>query len=202
MALRKRGKGWMLDVYIDGNRRREMIPHARREKQAKKAEIKFQQELFDNRFNTQKDVPLLSDFIDEHFLPWSRTNKRSWYSDGWRAKSLKTFFAGKPLNEITPILIEKFKSRERETITQRGTKQSLASVNRKIELLSRILLMAVDYEMIPSNPCQRVRKFQLDNRRERYLSVEEENRLLSVLIGKRAYLRPIIILAHNTGMRR
>jgi integrase len=202
MALRKRGKRWMLDVYIDGNRRREMIPHARREKQAKKAEIKLQQELFDNRFNTQKDVPLLSDFIDEHFLPWSRTNKRSWRSDRWRATSLKTFFAGKRLNEITPILIEKFKSRERETITQRGAKQSPASVNRKIELLSRILSMAVDYEMIPSNPCRRVRKFQLNNRRERYLSVEEENRLLSVLIGRKAYLRPIIILALNTGMRR
>jgi integrase len=62
--------------------------------------------------------------------------------------------------------------------------------------------MAVDYEMIRSNPCARVRKFQLNNRRERYLSTEEENRLLSMLIGHRAYLRPIVLLALNTGMRR
>jgi integrase len=46
------------------------------------------------------------------------------------------------------------------------------------------------------------RKFQLNNRRERYLSTEEENRLMSMLIGRRAYLRPIVILALNTGMRR
>jgi len=202
MAVRKRGKGWMLDAYNDGNRHRKMIPHARLKEQAKNAEVKLQQEMFDNRFNPQKKAPLLSDFIDEHFLPWSRANKRSCYHDGWRSKSIKDFFAGKRLDEITPMLIEKFKSKEREVITQRGAKQSPASVNRKLELLSRILSMAVDYEMIPSNPCKRVRKFQLNNRRERYLSTEEENRLMSMLIGNRAYLRPIIILALNTGMRR
>src|SRR5262245_21974907 len=93
MAVRKRGKGWMLDVYLDGDRHRKMIPHARLEKQAKKAEIKLQQEMFDNRFNPQKEAPLLSDFIDEHFLPWSRANKRSWYHDKWRSRSIKQFFA-------------------------------------------------------------------------------------------------------------
>jgi integrase len=202
MTVRKRGKGWMLDVYNNGNRQRKMIPHARLEKQAKQAEVKLRQEMFDNRFNPHQKPPLLSDFIDEHFLPWSRANKRSCYHDGWRSNSSKDFFAGKRLDEITPMLIEKFKSKEREAITQRGTKQSPASVNRKLELLSRILSMAVDYEMIPSNPCKRVRKFQLNNRRERYLSTEEENRLMSMLIGRRAYLRPIVILALNTGMRR
>ncbi|MEP7342253.1 MAG: site-specific integrase [Acidobacteriota bacterium] len=202
MTVRKRGKGWMLDVYIEGDRQRKMIPHARLEKQAKQAEVKLQHELFENRFNPQKEAPLLSEFIDEHFLPWSRTNKRSWYHDGWRSKSLTDFFAGKRLDEITPMLIEEFKSREREVITKRGKKQSPAAVNRKLELLSRILSMAVDYEMIRSNPCRRVRKFQLNNRRERYLSVEEEKRLVTLLIGRRAYLRPIVILALNTGMRR
>jgi site-specific recombinase XerC len=85
-----------------------------------------------------------------------------------------------------------------EKTTRRGAQQSLASVNRKLELLSRILSMAVDYGMIQFNPCQRVRKFRLDNRRERYLSVDEEGRLMKVLLGRKAYLRPIIILALNT----
>jgi hypothetical protein len=62
------------------------------------------------------------------------------------------FFAGKRLDEINPQLIEKFKSKEFEKISVRGTKQSPASVNRKLELLSRILSMAVDFGMIHSTP--------------------------------------------------
>ncbi|HKX26996.1 MAG TPA: site-specific integrase [Blastocatellia bacterium] len=203
MPVRKRGDNWYFDIRINGVRHRDLIPHARTKKQAEEAEIAFRQELYEARFKPKvENVPLLSDFIDEHFLPWSRANKKSWHTDRWRSKSLKKFFAGRRLDEITPLLIEKFKSKEFEKISARGTRQSPASVNRKLELLSRMLSMAVDYGMIQSNPCQRVRKFRLDNRRERYLSVEEENRLLSVLIGQKAYLRPIVILALYTGMRR
>lgn len=203
MPIRKRGNSWHLDVKINGRRHRVLIPNARTRKQAEQAEVVLRQELFETRFDPQpKEIPLFSDFVDEHFLPWSRTNKRSWYADNWRAKSLKQFFAGKRLNEITPLLIESFKSKERERVSQRGAQQSPASVNRKLELLSRILSMAVNYELLQSNPCRRVRKFQLNNRRERYLSVEEEERLMSMLFGRRLYLRPIIILALNTGMRR
>lgn len=203
MPVRKIGDNWYFDLRVNGVRFREVIPNARTRKQAEQAEMKFRQELYEARFNTQlTEAPLLSDFIDQHFLPWSRANKRSWYADGWRAKSLKTFFEGKRLDEINPQLIERFKNIEREKTSKRGNPQSPSSVNRKLELLSRILSMAVDYGMIHSNPCQRVRKFQLDNRRERYLSVDEESRLMGVLFGRKAYLKPIIILALNTGMRR
>lgn len=203
MPVRKIGKNWYLDIRVNGVRQRELIPNARTRKQAEQAEIVIRTECFEARFDPKpKEIPLLSDFIDEHFLPWSRANKRSWYSDQWRSNSLKKFFEGKRLHEITPLLIENFKSGEREKKSQRGTTQSPASVNRKLELLSRILSMAVDYDMLQSNPCRRVRKFQLNNRRERYLSVEEEKRLMSMLFGRRAYLRPIVILALNTGMRR
>jgi hypothetical protein len=196
MSVRKRGKGWMMDVSIDGHRQRRVIPNARLEKQAKKAELKLQDTLFENQFGTRKEVPLLADFIDEHFLPWARTNKRSWYHDEWRSDSLKDFFRGKRLDEITPSLIEKFKSREREKTTRRGTeenrtKQSPASVNRKLELLSRILSMAVDFEMIESNPCRRVRKFQLNNHRERYLSIDEEARLMECLWAEEPICNPL-----------
>ena len=41
-----------------------------------------------------------------------------------------------------------------------------------------------------------------DNQRRRYLTVEEEERLMKDLSGRRAHLRPIVQLAIQTGMRR
>lgn len=42
----------------------------------------------------------------------------------------------------------------------------------------------------------------MDNQRNRYLSDEEETRLMAILVGRRAHIRPIVILALHTGMRR
>ena len=63
--------------------------------------------------------------------------------------------------------------------------------------------MAVDHGHLAENPCRRVRKFRLDNRRERYLTRDEEPRLLKAADGySRKYLKAIIVIALNTGMRR
>jgi site-specific recombinase XerD len=58
--------------------------------------------------------------------------------------------------------------------------------------------MAVDNGLIETNPCRKVRKLRLDNRRIRYLSVEEEERLMAALTRRKAHLRPLVILAINT----
>jgi integrase len=42
----------------------------------------------------------------------------------------------------------------------------------------------------------------MDNVRTRYLSVEEEEKLMLALVGRLAHLRPIIIVAIDTGQRR
>jgi integrase len=62
--------------------------------------------------------------------------------------------------------------------------------------------MAVDHGLIENNPCRKVRKLRLDNQRIRYLSPQEEGRLMKALTGRKAHLRPLVVLAINTGMRR
>jgi integrase len=74
--------------------------------------------------------------------------------------------------------------------------------NRELELLSKTFSLAIDQGLAINNPCQKVKRFREDNERNRYLSDEEEVRLLSVLIGQRASLRPVVVLAIHTGMRR
>ena len=62
--------------------------------------------------------------------------------------------------------------------------------------------LAIDQGLAIHNPCQKVKRYREDNERNRYLSDEEETRLLAVLIGPRAALRPLVVLAIHTGMRR
>ncbi len=62
--------------------------------------------------------------------------------------------------------------------------------------------MAVDHGLIENNQCRKVRKLRLDNQRIRYLSPQEEKRLMNVLTGRKAHLSPLVVLAINSGMRR
>jgi integrase len=100
------------------------------------------------------------------------------------------------------LLIEKFKNYLRDSITKKGTKRSQASVNRFLEMLSKIFSLAIKYGETVNNPCREVPKLRLNNKRVRYLTDEEEPRLLEVLVGPRAHLLPMVIVAIGTGMRR
>lgn len=74
-------------------------------------------------------------------------------------------------------------------------------MNYHLRVLSKICSMAVDAEILESNPCQKVKKLKLDNRRTRILSAEEEVKLLSVLKDNETVTH-IVVAALNTGLRR
>jgi integrase len=88
------------------------------------------------------------------------------------------------------------------SITRRGKERAPASVNRELEVLSRIFTLAIDQYAVTLNPCRKVKKLLMDNVRTRYLSVEEEVRLMSTLTGRLTHLRSIIIVAIDKGLRR
>jgi integrase len=62
--------------------------------------------------------------------------------------------------------------------------------------------IACDNGFIDSNPCQRVRKEKEAGKRERYLTFDEEHRLMKVLKGKLDYLGPAVIVSIGTGLRK
>jgi|SRR6266550_7265476 len=106
----------------------------------------------------------------------------------------------KMMDEISPILVEKYKRDRRTSITYRATQRAPATVNRELALLSKIFSLAIDQGLAIENPCLKVKRLREDNERNRYLTDEEEARLLAVLIGQRASLRPLFVLAIHTGM--
>ena len=75
-------------------------------------------------------------------------------------------------------------------------------MNLELAVLSRIFALAVELKQAASNPCRKVRKLRVDNQRNRYLSTDEETRLMAQLTGRRKHLHALVSLALGTGMRR
>ncbi|MBD0371123.1 MAG: site-specific integrase [Pyrinomonadaceae bacterium] len=190
------------DFWINGVRYRGSIKEARTRDQAEQAEVRIRNEVFEGTYGTRrKAAPLFEKFVHDTYLPWAKTNKRSWKSDELRCKTLVKYFGEKRLDEISTEMIEIFKSSRRDSITQRGNRLSEASVNRELEVLSKIYSKAIDFDKVDRNPCKKVERFTLRNTRGRYFTRAEEARLMSVLTGTLAHLRPIVIVGIGTGLR-
>jgi integrase len=125
-------------------------------------------------------------------------------------KVLRAHFGNKPIREITYRQVEKFKSTRFETpiVLLDGTERhrSVASVNRELSLLRRMFKVAVQEGWLPRDPFMAGKSLiSLSDEviRERILSTEEENRLIAwASAEERSHLRPVVICALDTGMRR
>jgi integrase len=194
---------YFYDFTVRGKRYRGALPEARNHAQAKQAAEKVWDDVFNERFNPEPKPELLfEDFVKATYLPLQRTNKkRSLDRDEQIAGVLCEFFKGANLSDIKKSDVEKFKKERSESETRYETTRSPATVNRELAVLSAILTLAVDDELIPSNPCRRVRPMRMDNQRNRYLSHEEEKKLFEALAGHE-WLCNVVTMAIHTGMRR
>jgi len=188
---------------IRGLRYRGTIPEARTRAEAEQAENKLKQEVFEGKFGkVEAGTMKLEHFIDQIYMPWAKTNKKSWLNDHYNSLTLKKHFNGKELRQIRPFDVEKFKSKRLATETKHETTRAPASVNREYEMLSRIFNLAIDLGKADFNPCLRVKKFKLDNERYRYLTPEEETSLMKFLVGERTHLHSMVIVALGLGLRK
>ena len=79
---------------------------------------------------------------------------------------------------------------------------TLPAINRDIEVLRKMFNIAIDNGWLTKNPCKSVKKLRQENKLERYLTPEEEFRLLNNCTGRLSHLKAIIQFALNTGMRK
>jgi integrase len=202
MSVYKRGDRWYYYIKIKGVRYRGSIPEARTKYKAQEAERKIRDEIFEGRYGKAQSNKTLKEFAVEVYLPWAKANKRSWKNDNSRIKPILAQFGSKKLVDITPFHVEKYKIIRSKTTTKRGTTRAKATVNRELELLSRIFTLAISNRLVRTNPVSEVEHLKGEVRRTRYLLPEEEEKLMTQLTGKRSHLRLIILIALHTGMRR
>lgn len=144
---------------------------------------------------------------------------RNKYDFEKRLEVLKGFFRNQKIRSITYGDLKRFRSVRLKTPVvvgrnTRGTEakgnpttrqRSIASVNRELSLLRRIFSVAVENGWLLKNPFMMgspLITMSEEKPRERILTKEEEEKLLAACTDWKAHLKPILILALDTGMRR
>ena len=152
----------------------------------------------------QEKLKTLND-VWTKYLPWAQQHKKSWKDDALNyGKHLEPRFGSRPLEEITPLDIERMKTELKQGKNQLGKPYQPATIKHQLVLLNRLFNVAGQWGLfIGSNPMRHVKKPRLDNQITEFLSSEEMRRLLDILDTwpcreSAAFVR----FAMLTGMRR
>ena len=133
--------------------------------------------------------------LSAEYVNWAE-RQRSFSQKVYVVNQLAREFGYYRLRNITTKLLEQYQTK----LMQEGKKA--ATINRHLATIKHMMTKAVDWLMVEEEALKRVRKVKLleeNNRRLRYLSKEEIESLLNYCPS---HLKPLIIMALNTGMRR
>ncbi len=140
------------------------------------------------RNKTFKDM--INRFITEYAPTLSENTQRSYTTS---LKFLMPFFKDSNLSSISPKMISRYK------VLRKGDGVKPATVNRELAMLSKAFNLAVkEWEWANNNPASKVSKERENNARDRWLTIEEEKRLLDI---SPEWVKQILIFGLNTGLR-
>jgi integrase len=120
-------------------------------------------------------------------------------------KHYRAFFGNIKLDALTYDDIRQYRSERLSIQTHYKKQRTIATMNRELAYLRRILNVGLRKGWLQRNPFnmgEPLIDVSAERRRERTLTFEEEQRLLSACNGRRAHLRPLIICLLTTGARK
>ena len=197
MSVYKKNGKWYYKCQVFGVRKHGLCRGASDRSQALEceAEIKNDIALIHRGKKDKAETITLSEMLKE-FMEYSETNnsEHQFIQNKHKVKIFKEFFGeDAKIVDITPLDIEKLK----QSLIKKGLKNS--SVNRYYSSLCKAFnLIIINKRLNMLNPCKMVSKLKEDNEILRYLTEDEEERLMKELSE---HLRPIVVCALTTGLR-
>lgn len=197
MGLYKRGRAWWMSFTYNGHQIRR--PTETNDK--KLAERIFNKVMgqiaegkwFEKPIGSEKTV---RELLDKYLTEYSARNNapKTQERDQYTAKTFNRFFGDVTLSAIGPKDIAEYK------VSRRNEGRAPSTVNRELGLLGHAFNLAIkEWEWLDFNPVARVSRERVNNQVERWLTFEEQEKLLA---ASPRWLREIIIFALNTGWRR
>ena len=141
-------------------------------------------------------VPTFSQFIEDQYLPYVKTYKRSWATDSSLLRNhLLPRFGKRHLDAITRQDIVKMHA------DRKASGAAAGSANRLLIMMRFVYNLAIRWEVpgIKANPCAGVPLLEVNNKKERYLSQEEAKRLYEAVCESQnpmlKFVVPLLILS-------
>jgi len=139
-----------------------------------------------------------SDLVHWYLNQKEKAGKKSIKKDKEHCALLENAFGSYMVSELKPHFIKEFRDILRVTRSKREKYYSNATINKIMQVGRHMFNLGIDNEIInSSNPFKGV-FLQENNARDRILSSDEYNKLISVAPQ---HLSAIIEVAYNTGMR-
>lgn len=143
-----------------------------------------------------------AEYVDDRKV----SGMRSWYTVKKQLEMLEGYFGERTLRSLTYGAIRQFRADRFKAKTKAGGQRSIATVDRELALLRRMLNVATAEGWLMVNPFKQgaaLVNSSDEKKRERIITQAEEKALLAACNApKRAHLRAIIIAALDTGCRR
>ena len=195
VMFKRSGGVWWTCIRHEG-RKIQMSLETTNRRLAKSIEAKVRTELiedcyFEKPIGSKKIFKdMMTKFMEEHAPKVSVSMRRSYSS---YLNHLMPFFGDMNLMSISPKGVSRYKVLRR----QKGAKP--ATINRELAMLSKAFNLAVkEWEWLKENPVSKVPKEKEDNERDRWLTKDDEERLLEYCP---TWLKEIVVFDLNTGLR-
>lgn len=174
MAIYQRGKSWIYDFVHKGQRYTGSFGKVSKTV-AKEEEARKKAAVAELRLNPAKarKSPRFDAFTEE-YLAWLRANRKPLTVQRVCEVlvNLHPSFGAKRLSDITAWDMERYKKERKEAGRKPGT------INLELMTLKTMLNRAVEWGMLADHPGKHVKALKVTNEKTRFLSEEEEARLL------------------------